>query len=300
MMRFSKKGGQMEARMKYEENIRPNFEYFIEKGNVVTQGDEVTPCVLCTNLSTQNGMHMTSPLTSIAPMKMLPTTSERYDGVQNMSNAYVAGDVVTTPSAFGEKDRERLLNAQIHMSLDYYRHTLRKEENKQKEALKGEREQSEFSRKRRKEFERTFVYEDGNGYLQVQSLLPEEKEGIKCHVLEKQYIKLYNLVSGEPICKIQMVTWDGLKASIILIGKDCSSRGLAKALAANGVSVDFRRDKRRLIENQIYAYLVDHAEERYVKRNFGWFKTDHGWEFATESELTIQDILDEYARKENK
>lgn len=286
--------------MTNEEYFYPHFRNLIQGDDFVTQGDGVTPCVPCTNPLTQNGMQMTSPLTPIVSMKMLSTTSERSDGAQYTSNAYVAGNVVTTPSALGEKGRERLLNAQIHMSLDYYRHTLREEENKQKEALKAEREQSEFSRKRRKEFERTFVYEDGTGYLQVQSLLPEEKEGIKCHVLEKQYIKLYNLVSSEPICKIQMVTWDGLKASIILIGKDCSSRGLAKALAVNGVSVDFRRDKRRLIENQIYAYLVDHAEERYVKRNFGWCKTDHGWEFATESELTIQDILDEHARKENK
>ena len=288
--------------MANEEYFYPNFSNLIQGSDVVTQGDGVTPCVPCTNLLTQNGMQMTLPLTltPIAPMQMLPTISERSDGVQNMSSAYAVGNVVTIPLNLSGRGCERLVDAEISMRKDCYKHTLREEENKQKEALKAEREQNEFSRKRRKEFERTFVYEDDKGYLQVQSLLPEEKEEIKCHVLEKQYIKLYSLVSSEPICKIQIVTWDGLKASIILIGKDCSSRGLAKALAANGVSVGFGRDKRRLIENQIYAYLVDHAEERYVKRNFGWCRTDHGWEFATESELTIQDILDEHARKEDK
>lgn len=286
--------------MANEEYFHPNFTNLIQGSDVVTQGDGVTPCVSCTNLLTQSGMQMTLPLTPSAPMKMLSTTSERSDGVQNMSNAYAVGNVVTIPLNLSERVCERLVYAEISMRKDCYKHTLHKEENKQKEALKAEREQNDFSRKRRKEFERTFVYEDDKGYLQVQSLLPEEKEGIKCHVLEKQYIKLYNLVSSEPICKIQIVTWDGLKASIFLIGKDCSSRGLAKALAANGVSVGFGRDKRRLIENQIYAYLVDHAEERYVKRNFGWCRTNHGWEFATESELTIQDILDEHARKEDK
>lgn len=286
--------------MANEEYFHPKFTNLIQGSDVVTQGDGVTQCVSYTNLLTQSGMQMTLPLTPSAPMKMLSTTSERSDGVQNMSNAYAVGNVVTIPLNLSERVCERLVCAEISMRKDCYKHTLHKEENKQKEALKAEREQNDFSRKRRKEFERTFVYEDDKGYLQVQSLLPEEKEGIKCHVLEKQYIKLYNLVSSEPICKIQIVTWDGLKASIFLIGKDCSSRGLAKALAANGVSVGFGRDKRRLIENQIYAYLVDHAEERYVKRNFGWCRTNHGWEFATESELTIQDILDEHARKEDK
>lgn len=196
-----------------------------------------------------------------------------------------------------DHQRDMMLAAKIQMEKEEYKQSLRIEENEKKEKLKEQAENRRAEKARKKEFEQISICEDAEGYLRIQSRIPDEKDLFSGRIFQERHIKLFNIVSSEPICKMQMVVWDGLKSFILLVGKECSDRGLAKKLLENGVSPCLARDKKRQVMKLVYAHLVKEADVCYMKRYYGWCKTDHGWEFAAEGEMTVQSILDEYMSK---
>lgn len=201
------------------------------------------------------------------------------------------------PPVLTKRQSDMIFAANIQMARDQYKHSLRMEENKQKAELKEQAENRRTEKARKKEFEQSLICEDAEGYLRIQSRIPDEKDLLSGKIFHERNIKLFNIVSSEPICKMQIVTWDGLKSFILLVGKECSDRGLSKKLSENGVSPSFGRDKNRQIMKLVYAYLVTHADDCKIKRYFGWCKTDRGWEFAAEGEMTVQGILDKHMSK---
>ena len=233
----------------------------------------------------ENAPRYKEPIEPEYPMPYANTYGNQANGTMNVMP--VAGQF---PS---DKERMAMLGANIRMAENEQRHRHHMEENAQKADIKELHEEQKLVRGQCKELEQKSVYQDGDGYLRIQSTIPGRKVVVSDPIFPKRDIRLEKIVSSEPIGEMQALCWDGMTERIYLIGRDCSGRGFAKALTKAGLSIKFGRDKSRQVADMVYEYLSSHQRERYLKLRYGWNKTtgDCGWEFADEADETVNSIL---------
>lgn len=199
-----------------------------------------------------------------------------------------------------EKERMAMLGAGIRMAENQQRHVHRMEENAQKAYIKEQHEEQKLARELCKELEQKSIYRDDDGDLRIQSQIPGRKVVVSEPIISKRGIRLEKIVSSEPIDEIQVLCWDEVPKGeeVYLVGKDCSGKGFMKALEKAGLSIRFGRDKSRQVADMVYSYLSKNSSERYLKLRYGWNKITSGcgWEFADETEETVQSILNKVRR----
>ena len=213
-------------------------------------------------------------------------------------NSYPMNGVPTPGLILNNEENMALLKSGIRMAEAEQKHEQNMKEIAQKAYLKEWNEEQKLVRKQRKAMEQKAVYKDPNGYLRIQSMIPGKKPVVSDPIFPSRNVRLEKIVSSEPISEIQMLCVEGMQECIYLIGKECSARGFMKALEKAGLSINFGRDKNRQIADMVYAYLLKNPVERYLKRRYGWNKTTFGcgWEFADDTEETVQSILEKKER----
>lgn len=155
-----------------------------------------------------------------------------------------------------------------------------------------------FERAQARELQQEAVIADPDGYLRIQSTQPGGKAVLSDPITNVRGISLVRIISWGSTIDIQAIYCEDIKEAIYLVGKECTVKGFQKALEGFGIVVHFGRDKRREVYDLIYEYLIRNCSVRNCKYRFGWNKTEHGWQFASENEETIQTILRKHKLKE--
>jgi len=70
---------------------------------------------------------------------------------------------------------------------------------------------------------------------------------------------------------------------IILVGEDINPRLFDKCLSKRGIAVKASRERRKMVVDLMFAYLMEHATATELPNSVGWTKTNKGW-FFTEFE----------------
>lgn len=136
------------------------------------------------------------------------------------------------------------------------------------------------------------VFEDADEYLCMQTVYPDGSKIISNPIMKKSKLKMIKIISQRTYdCVAQWVLWEGQKREFILVANECNPKDFIKRLETTENAILVGRDRKRHLAELIYAYLVEHAEDRTLPDHYGWNKTKTGWIFVNEERLTIEGCL---------
>lgn len=168
---------------------------------------------------------------------------------------------------------------------------LRKELDDHKTANAIKREEGMEKRRRKRESATYRIFENPDGFLGIEvSYLESEPDYtgavINCHHMRAHCV--YELHEREmAVCIIDFKDSNGSAGRVVLFGGFLNAEGLAKVLQKKGITVQVGRDKKKLVWELIFSYLIKNATKSELPSSLGWHKLESDWLFVEAEDQTI-------------
>lgn len=164
---------------------------------------------------------------------------------------------------------------------------LRKELDDYKTANAIKREEGMEKRRRKRESASYRIFENPDGFFGMEVCYLDSEADYTGAVINCRHMRahcVYELHGREmAVCIIDFQDSDGSVERVVLFGRFLNAEGLAKVLQKKGVTVQVGRDRKKLVWELIFSYLINTATKSELPDSLGWHKLEPDW-FFTESE----------------
>lgn len=154
------------------------------------------------------------------------------------------------------------------------------------------REEGMYRRKINREMAQYCVFENSEGFLCLEMTFPNGERTYSKPVVNSR--NLYALCvcnvdsHDREVCIIRSKHSD---EQIILYGKSLCSDGFSKQLEQKGISILVCRERRKMVTEMIFTYLLENAKITELPDSLGWHQTKKGWFFTDLESKTIMGAM---------